>query len=184
MDLPTLSAADCAVNQWPSNRGPGVRLLAVPLPALFVLGASHLKSRNHTGCSPACCRKCKVPPEWLSQLSSCGHFREQPKTLADAKQIADTVIDYLDPEWLLRFGLDLAPEMRVFHSMSCSVTRRRKAFRSIPCTKCDITPVLCSIPYSVRCIPFNLRLIGNWADSGACHVQRRFGAQPLQDNNP
>jgi hypothetical protein len=30
-----------------------------------------------------------------------------PKTLADAKQIADTVIDYMDPEWLLRFGLDL-----------------------------------------------------------------------------
>ena len=30
-----------------------------------------------------------------------------PKSLADAKQIADTVIDYLDPEFLLRFGLDL-----------------------------------------------------------------------------
>src|SRR5882672_101531 len=30
-----------------------------------------------------------------------------PKTLADAKQIADTIIDNLDPEWLLRFGLDL-----------------------------------------------------------------------------
>jgi hypothetical protein len=30
-----------------------------------------------------------------------------PKSLADAKQIADTVIDYLDPEFLLNFGLDL-----------------------------------------------------------------------------
>jgi len=30
-----------------------------------------------------------------------------PKSLADAKMIADTVIDYLDPEFLLRFGLDL-----------------------------------------------------------------------------
>jgi len=35
-----------------------------------------------------------------------------PKTLPDAKQIADTIIDYMDQEWLLRFGLDLlgAPE--------------------------------------------------------------------------
>jgi len=30
-----------------------------------------------------------------------------PKTLGEAKQIADTIIDYMDPEWLLRFGLDL-----------------------------------------------------------------------------
>jgi hypothetical protein len=30
-----------------------------------------------------------------------------PKSLADAKEIADTVIDYLDPEFLLNFGLDL-----------------------------------------------------------------------------
>ena len=30
-----------------------------------------------------------------------------PKTLEDAKQIADAIIDYMDPEWLLRFGLDL-----------------------------------------------------------------------------
>jgi hypothetical protein len=30
-----------------------------------------------------------------------------PKSLADAKHIADTVIDYLDPEFLLTFGLDL-----------------------------------------------------------------------------
>jgi hypothetical protein len=30
-----------------------------------------------------------------------------PKSLADAKQIADTVINCLDPEFLLRFGLDL-----------------------------------------------------------------------------
>ena len=30
-----------------------------------------------------------------------------PKSLEDAKKIADTVIDYLDPEFLLNFGLDL-----------------------------------------------------------------------------
>jgi hypothetical protein len=31
----------------------------------------------------------------------------KPKTLEDAKRIADTIIDYMDQEWLLRFGLDL-----------------------------------------------------------------------------
>jgi hypothetical protein len=31
----------------------------------------------------------------------------KPKTLGDAKHIADTIIDAMDPEWLLRFGLDL-----------------------------------------------------------------------------
>src|ERR1022692_2236978 len=39
-------------------------------------------------------------------MGELGHWRT-PKTLADAKQIADTVIDYMDPEWLLRFGLNL-----------------------------------------------------------------------------
>jgi hypothetical protein len=29
----------------------------------------------------------------------------KPKTLEDAKKIADTIIDYVDPEWLLRFGM-------------------------------------------------------------------------------
>jgi hypothetical protein len=39
-------------------------------------------------------------------MGELGHWRK-PKTLADAKQIVDTVIDNMDPEWLLRFGLDL-----------------------------------------------------------------------------
>jgi hypothetical protein len=39
-------------------------------------------------------------------MSELGHWRK-PKTLQDAKQIADTIIDNMDPEWLLRFGLDL-----------------------------------------------------------------------------
>jgi len=39
-------------------------------------------------------------------MGELGHWRK-PKTLADAKQIADTVIDNMDPQWLLRFGLDL-----------------------------------------------------------------------------
>ncbi len=39
-------------------------------------------------------------------MAELGHWRK-PKSLADAKQIADTIIDSMDPEWLLRFGLDL-----------------------------------------------------------------------------
>ena len=39
-------------------------------------------------------------------MSQLGNWRK-PKDLADAKQIADTIIDYLEPEWLLRFGLPL-----------------------------------------------------------------------------
>jgi hypothetical protein len=39
-------------------------------------------------------------------MRSIGPWRA-PKTLEDAKQLADTIIDYLDTEWLLRFGLDL-----------------------------------------------------------------------------
>lgn len=39
-------------------------------------------------------------------MRSLGPWR-MPKTLEDAKQIAETVIDYVDPEWLLRFGIDL-----------------------------------------------------------------------------
>jgi len=39
-------------------------------------------------------------------MGGLGPWRK-PKTLEDAKQIADTIIDYVDPEWLLRFGLDL-----------------------------------------------------------------------------
>ena len=35
-----------------------------------------------------------------------GNWRK-PKDLPDAKQIADTIIDFLDPEWILRFGLTL-----------------------------------------------------------------------------
>lgn len=44
-------------------------------------------------------------------LSQLGPWRK-PKSLADARLMADTIIDCLDPEWLIRFGLDLlgAPE--------------------------------------------------------------------------
>ena len=39
-------------------------------------------------------------------MAQLGHWRK-PKSVEDAKQIADTIIDYMDPEWLIRFGLDL-----------------------------------------------------------------------------
>ena len=39
-------------------------------------------------------------------MSELGHWRK-PQTLEDAKQIADIIIDNMDPEWLLRFGLNL-----------------------------------------------------------------------------
>jgi hypothetical protein len=41
-----------------------------------------------------------------SVMGSIGPWRK-PKSLEDAKKITDTIIDYMDPEWLLRFGLDL-----------------------------------------------------------------------------
>jgi hypothetical protein len=39
-------------------------------------------------------------------LGELGHWKK-PKTLAEAKQITDTIIDNMDPEWLLGFGLRL-----------------------------------------------------------------------------
>lgn len=39
-------------------------------------------------------------------MGELGHWRK-PKTLEDAKQIANTIIDNMDPDWLLRFGLNL-----------------------------------------------------------------------------
>jgi len=62
-------------------------------------------------------------------LGSLGPWRA-PKTLADAKQIADTIIDYMDPEWLLRFGLDIldVPEATDF-VINDWVNRRRPALR-------------------------------------------------------
>ena len=41
-----------------------------------------------------------------STLSQLGRWRK-PRSVDDAKHIAETIIDYMDPEWLLCFGLDL-----------------------------------------------------------------------------
>jgi len=42
----------------------------------------------------------------LAVVGEIGPWRT-PKSLADAKQIADTMIDYIDSEFLSNFGLDL-----------------------------------------------------------------------------
>jgi hypothetical protein len=39
-------------------------------------------------------------------VAGLGRWRK-PKSLEDAKQTTDTIIDYIDPEWLLVFGLQL-----------------------------------------------------------------------------
>ena len=37
-------------------------------------------------------------------MTEIGHWRK-PRSLQEAKQIAETIIDYMDPEWLIGFGL-------------------------------------------------------------------------------
>jgi hypothetical protein len=39
-------------------------------------------------------------------MAELGHWRK-PTTLQDAKEMADAIIDYMDPEWLIAFGLQL-----------------------------------------------------------------------------
>jgi hypothetical protein len=58
-----------------------------------------------------------------------GHWRT-PKSIADAKQITDAIIDYMDPEWLLRFGLDLlgVPEATDY-VVADWITKRRPLLR-------------------------------------------------------
>ena len=41
-----------------------------------------------------------------SVMAELGHWK-RPKSLAEAKQITDTIIDNMDPEWLIGFGLKL-----------------------------------------------------------------------------
>jgi hypothetical protein len=44
-------------------------------------------------------------------LGELGHWRK-PRSLADAREMAETIIDSMDPEWLIRFGLDLLGRQR------------------------------------------------------------------------
>lgn len=62
-----------------------------------------------------------------------GHWRK-PKSVADAKQIADTIIDYMDDEWLIRFGLDLVgvPEATEYVIGDWIKLRRPKLREHVP----------------------------------------------------
>ena len=62
-------------------------------------------------------------------LGELGHWR-RPKSLADARQMANTILDNLDPEWLIRFGLDLlgAPET-IEYVVHTWVEKRRPPIR-------------------------------------------------------
>jgi hypothetical protein len=62
-------------------------------------------------------------------MGQLGPWRK-PKSVKDAKQIADTMIDYMDPEWLIRFGLHLlgAPEATNY-VIDDWISRRRPPLR-------------------------------------------------------
>jgi len=64
-----------------------------------------------------------------SAMGALGPWRK-PKSLQDARKIADTIIDNMDPEWLIRFGLNLlgAPET-VEYVVSKWIQKRRPPLR-------------------------------------------------------
>jgi len=61
--------------------------------------------------------------------SALGPWRK-PNSLQDARKMADTIIDNMDPEWLIRFGLNLlgAPE-NVGYVVNTWIQRRRPPLR-------------------------------------------------------
>lgn len=66
-------------------------------------------------------------------MGQLGRWRK-PKSIEDAKQIADTIIDYMDPEWLIRFGLDLlgVPEATIYVIEDWTKRRRPPLREYIP----------------------------------------------------
>lgn len=62
-------------------------------------------------------------------LDSIGPWRK-PKSLQDARQMTDTIIDNMDPEWLLRFGLQIlgVPEATDY-VVNEWISNRRKPLR-------------------------------------------------------
>ena len=77
-------------------------------------------------------------------MADVGRWRK-PKTLEDAKTIADTIIDYIDPEWILRFGLDFLglPEATDYVIEEWTEKRRPKPLREY-------------VPYFVFMLTINL----------------------------
>lgn len=64
-----------------------------------------------------------------SVMGALGPWR-RPKSLQDAREMADTIIDNMDSEWLIRFGLNLlgAPET-IDYVMSEWIQKRRPQLR-------------------------------------------------------
>jgi len=65
-------------------------------------------------------------------MTELGHWKT-PKTLEEAKQITDTIIDNMDPEWLIGFGLELLgmPEATAWVQNDW-VQKRRPLLRNVP----------------------------------------------------
>jgi hypothetical protein len=62
-----------------------------------------------------------------------GHWRK-PKSLEDAKQMADTIIDSMDPEWLIGFGLELLdiPEAVTYVRAQWAANRKPSVRQHLP----------------------------------------------------
>jgi hypothetical protein len=62
--------------------------------------------------------------------ANLGHWRK-PKSLADAKQMADFIIDNMDPEWFLSFGMEFLdmPATAITWVRNDWTTRRKPALR-------------------------------------------------------
>ena len=67
-------------------------------------------------------------------MTAIGGNWRRPKSLEDAKQMADIIIDYKDPEWLIRFGLDLlrVPEATEFVVQDWTYRRRPPIREHLP----------------------------------------------------
>ncbi len=76
-------------------------------------------------------------------MGQIGHWRK-PKSVEDAKQIADTIIDYMDPEWLIGFGLSLLGVPEVANYVIDDWMKRRRP------------PLRDYIPYFIFLLTINL----------------------------
>jgi hypothetical protein len=64
-----------------------------------------------------------------SVIAGVGRWRK-PKSLEDAKQITDTIIDYIDQEWLIVFGLQILGVPEAIDSVRADwIAGRRKPIR-------------------------------------------------------
>jgi hypothetical protein len=102
-----------------------------------------------------------------------GHWRK-PKSLEDAKQMADYIIDNMDPEWLIGFGLELLALPEATQFVRDDWTARRKP------------PIRQHLPIAL--IDRVLSVIVSWGD---LHEARRFAdsrrlqtAQPFSSQPP